>query len=172
MQLQLRHSPVGGHQHPYIAHNGGVHTHLVHLGQVPGQQIGLLIVQQGVAGQVKALAHLVGQLHRLGQLLLGKAPGPRAHVKELAAQIYRVRPKAQCRLQPFPVARRRQDLRFVFYHSVRFPLAYSFIWMERPTSSAFSSPCSAASRYSAKVSALPAPFAVMIFPSCCKGAAV
>lgn len=147
---------MGGHQHPYIAHNGSVHAHLMHLGQVPGQQVGLLIVQQGVAGQVKALAHLVGQLHRLGQLLLGKAPGPRAHVKELAAQIYRVRPKAQRRLQPFPSPAGARTSGFLSI-IVLFSPVYSFIWIERPTSSAFSSPCRAASRYSAKVMALPAP---------------
>ena len=170
VQLPLRHRAVRRHQHADIADDKGIHPGLPRFGQKAGQPLRFLIGQQGIAGQVHAPAHSMGQPYRIRQFLLRKALGIGPHLKYFSAQIDGVRPKAQRRLQPFPVPRRRQYLRFFSGHLV--PPVYSFIWMERATSSAFSSPCSAASRYSAKVMALPAPLAVTILPSCCRGAAV
>ena len=98
-----------------IADNEGVNPDLPYLGKVAGQQVYLPVIQQGVAGQVKALAAAMGQLDRLRQLLLRKALGSGAHIKQLPAEIHRVRAEAQRRLQSFPVAGRRQNLRFIFY---------------------------------------------------------
>ena len=120
MKVQLRYRPMGGHQHPHIAHDSGIHPHFLGLGKVARQQLRLLIGQQGVAGQVQPLAAAVGQRYRLGQLLLRKAFRPRPHIKQLPAQIHGVRPEAQRRLQPFPVPGRDQNLGFCFYHSVSF----------------------------------------------------
>ena len=96
---------------PQVRHDQGVHPGVVQPLQMLRQAGHLVVPGHGVDGAVDPDAVVVGEGHRLGQLLRGEVAGKGPHAEAGARQIYRVRTVEHGHLQPLHVPRRSQQLR-------------------------------------------------------------
>ncbi len=123
VNFEFGNHPLRGHQHPDIRDDQRVDPTGGRVAQVSRQPFHLLVGGHRIAGEIDAHPVPVRVLHRAFELLRREVGRRRTHPKLLAAQVDRIRAEQHRGLQPFPVARRGEHLRYhQFRHSLSFPM--------------------------------------------------